>query len=97
VASTLKLVSRTNKYLEHQAPWKVAKEDVKRAGTILYVATEALRIAAVQLMPIMPSKTKDVLEVLNALGSNTQWGGLRSGLKLEAHDALFPRLELPKE
>lgn len=97
VASTLKLVSRTNKYLEHQAPWKVAKEDLKRSGTILYVATEALRIAAVQLIPIMPSKAKDVLEVLNAVGSNIEWGGLLSGSKLEAHDALFPRLELPKE
>jgi len=97
VASTLRLVSMANKYLEHQAPWKVAKEDLKRAGTILYVATEALRIATLHLVPIMPSKTKVVLDVLRAVGSDTKWGGLRSGSVLEAHDALFPRLELSKE
>jgi len=97
IASTIELVSTTNRYMEHQAPWKVAKEDLKRAGTILYTATEALRIAAVQLSPVMPSKTEDLLSVLDAVGSSCEWGGLKSGTKLKQHEALFPRLEIPKE
>lgn len=96
-AAILELVSMTNRYMEHQAPWKVAKEDLERAGTILYVATEALRIAAVLLQPVMPSKTKDVLELLSAPNSTSKWGELKSGKVLKEHEALFPRIEITKE
>ncbi len=97
IASVLALVSMTNKYIEHQSPWKVAKEDLQRTGTILYVATEALRISAVLLSPVMPAKTEVVLDVLGALNTDAAWGNLSSGTKLKDHEALFPRLELPKE
>lgn len=97
IASVLALVSRTNKYVEYQAPWKVAKEDLARSGTILYVATEALRISAVLLSPVMPSKTETVLDVLGALNTDADWGQLPTGTELKTHDALFPRLEMPKE
>jgi len=94
IEQTIVLVRKVNKYMESQAPWKVAKDDLKRAGVILYTATEALRIAAVFLSPVMPSRTNDVLEVLDAIGSNSSWGGLKQGSKLKTHEALFPRLEI---
>lgn len=97
IEETLQLVRRANKYLEYQAPWKVAKTDLPRAGTILYTATEALRISAVHLLPVMPFKSEAVLDVLGAAGTGPQWGGLKAGTKLKVHDALFPRLEAPKE
>ncbi|MDP8213003.1 MAG: methionine--tRNA ligase [Candidatus Zapsychrus exili] len=97
IEEVLQLVRRVNKYLEVQAPWKVAKEDLNRAGTILYVATEALRISAVNLAPVMPSKTKSVLDVLGAVGTGSRWGELKSGTKLKSHEALFSRLEVDKE
>lgn len=97
IEATLQLVRLVNKYLEHQAPWKVAKEDLGRAGTILYTATEALRISAVHLSPVMPSKTRAVLNILDAVDTSPQWGGLKSGTKLKEHEALFPRLEISKK
>ncbi|MFA5059649.1 MAG: methionine--tRNA ligase [Candidatus Omnitrophota bacterium] len=93
IEATLQLVRMVNKYVESQAPWKVAKTDLTRAGTILYTATEALRISAVLLTPVMPSKCKIVLEVLGAPDESTQWGALVPGTKLKLHEALFPRLE----
>ena len=78
-----------------QAPWAVAKKDLARAGTILYTATESVRVAAVFLSPVMPFKTKEVLDVLGAMDSKVQWGGLKSGTPLKSHQALFPRLEMP--
>jgi methionyl-tRNA synthetase len=90
----MKLVRDVNAYLEKQAPWKVAKTDLKRASTILYVATEALRITAVLLFPVMPTKTQTVLDILHALGSDTCWGQLKVGKKLNQHDPLFPRIEI---
>lgn len=96
IESTMVLVRAVNKYLEIQAPWKVAKTDLNRAGTILYTATEALRISAVSLLPVMPSKANAVLEILGAVGTDLKWGGLKKGTKLKTHDALFPRLEAEK-
>jgi len=87
----------TNLYLERQAPWKVAKQDLERAATILYVATEALRIAAVQLLPVIPSKAQEVLDILSAKETPSKWGSLVSGVALKTHEALFPRIEVEKE
>ena len=83
-----------NKYMEFQAPWKVAKEDLHAAGRILYTATEALRIAAVLLAPVMPAKTQAVLEILSAVGTKAKWGELKAGTTLKTHEALFPRIEV---
>ena len=96
IEETLQVVRRVNKYLEQQAPWKVAKQDLKRAGTILYTATETLRISAVLLSPVMPGKTDIVLDILGAAGTAPTWGGLKSGTKLKTHEALFPRIEVTK-
>ena len=97
IEETMKLVRRVNKYLEHQAPWKVAKTDLTRAGTILYTATEALRISVVHLAPVMPRKCDSVLEILGNKNMDTQWGGLKPGTKLQEHEALFPRLEVERK
>ncbi len=87
------LIRDTNVYMEHQAPWKEAKGNLERAGTILYTATEALRIAAILLLPVMPAKANTVLEILGGVGTKPQWGELKAGTKLQSHAALFPRLD----
>ncbi len=97
IEETIVLVRCVNKYMEMQAPWKVAKTDLERAGTILYVATEALRISAVLLSPVMPSKTAAVLDILGAPGSKAQWGQLQPSTQMQTHTALFPRLEIPEK
>ncbi len=97
IEETLVLVRMVNSYLEAQAPWKVAKTDLSRCGTILYTATESLRISALLLSPVMPKKTNQVLDILDSVGSLPAWGGLKPGTKLKTHEALFPRIESPKE
>jgi len=96
IEEVMKLVRSVNAYLEKQAPWKVAKTDLARAGTILYVATESLRICAVLLSAVMPDKTNTVLEILGAQGSLPLWGQLKAGVSLKTHEALFPRIEEEK-
>ena len=93
VEEIVQLIRQINKYVEHQAPWKVAKTDLASAGRILYTATEALRISALLLVPVMPGKTKTVLEILGSQGTELAWGGLKPGTKLLTHEALFPRIE----
>ena len=89
----MRFISSVNKYMEQNAPWKLVKEDKDTAGKILYTAGEALRISALLLSPIMPKKTKDILDILNAFDSKEKWGGLEPGAKLKDHNPLFPRIK----
>ncbi len=92
----MNLIRAVNKYMEVQAPWKLAKTDLPSAGRVLYVATEALRLSAVLLRAVMPEKAGRVLEILGAQQAGLAWGGLKSGTKLETHPPLFPRIEVEK-
>ncbi len=64
VTSVLAFVDVLNKYVEAQAPWKLAKTDMKAANRVLYTAAEGLRIATIMLAPVMPEKTAQVLYIL---------------------------------
>ncbi|MFT5169486.1 MAG: methionyl-tRNA synthetase [Candidatus Omnitrophota bacterium] len=97
IEEVLQVVRFVNKYMEVQAPWKMAKEDLTSAGRTLYAAAETLRICAVYLTPVMPTKCAAVLEVLGNTDVDPKWGGLKPGTELQKHEALFPRLELDKE
>ena len=94
IEETIQLVRLVNKYLEVQEPWKVAKTDLRRAATILYTATEALRVSSVYLAPVMPTRTQEILDILGDSQASPLWGGLKPGTKLKSHQAIFPRLEL---
>jgi methionyl-tRNA synthetase len=63
-----------NKYMEAQAPWKLAKTDMKAANRVLYTAAEGLRIATIMLAPVMPEKTANVLDILGASGIPNLFG-----------------------
>ena len=96
VTSVLDFVDVLNKYVEAQAPWKLAKTDMKAANRVLYTAAEGLRIATIMLAPVMPDKTANVLHILGAENSKPVWGQLKSGTVLKIHPPLFPRIEVEK-
>ncbi len=92
IEETLQFVRNINRYFEHMAPWKLVKEDLKSAGTVLYTGAEALRICAVLLSPIMPQRIQILLSALNTESVDRNWGGLKSGTRLGKHKPLFPRI-----
>jgi len=96
VTSVLAFVDVLNKYVEAQAPWKLAKTDMKAANRVLYTAAEGLRIATILLSPVMPDKTAQVLYILGAEKSQPIWGQLKPGTVLKIHPPLFPRIEVEK-
>lgn len=100
------LVSHTNKYIDTNAPWALAKDDSKRGrlATVIYSSLEALRILSLYLYPFLPEAT---LKLYGALGQDgdlaqadigraIKWGGLRPGTRLRDMKALFPRMEKEK-
>ena len=89
-----------NKYAEQRAPWKLAKSqedsDKKLLYTTLANMAEALRIAAVLLLPVMPTVGARILTLLGAetplvFEGNLKWSSVLAGKSLGAQEILFPR------
>jgi methionyl-tRNA synthetase len=65
------IMSILNKYIDSEAPWKLAKEGDARIKTVLYNIWNGLRIGALLLYPFMPEK------------SQVAWAALGIGREIE--------------
>jgi methionyl-tRNA synthetase len=95
-----------NRYLEEQAPWKLAKrgdaEGRRALATTLYTSCEALRALALLVAPFLPETSPRILERLGIPGAlaaarlpddAARWGMLAPGTQTVRGAALFPRIE----
>ncbi|NDV78126.1 methionine--tRNA ligase [Dysgonomonas sp. 511] len=86
-----------NKYLADTEPWKVAKTDMKRVETILYIALQITANLGIALEPFLPFAAKKIREFLNM--DNMSWNQLGSmyllpaGHQLNASELLFAKIE----
>src|SRR6266571_4810415 len=96
------LISAVDIYLVETQPWKISEDasQRERLGTILYAATEALRIVTVLAHPVIPSATEKIWKQLGQNSSlasedlaSLQWGQLKPGTQLGKAQTLFPRIE----
>lgn len=97
------LIKATNRYIEENAPWALAKEEVDapRLHAVLYNALESVRICALYTAAVMPATSQeiwkrmgldDILKV-DDLKAQTVWGQLPAGNIVVKGDALFPRIQ----
>jgi len=102
----MKLVRSTNRYIENQAPWALAKDNNKeRLNTVLYVGCETLRIISTLFYPVLPQsciKIRELLgfsdkELIPSLEEAKKWDILKPGTKVSIPPSLFPRLERKAE
>jgi methionyl-tRNA synthetase len=102
-ASAFRLVDATNEFIAGAEPWALARA-ADRADDLtqfLYDSTEALRVAAVLLLPVMPDACADILK---RVGEPTSAADLRFGpdaawkadlaRTVVRAPALWPRLDL---
>jgi methionyl-tRNA synthetase len=103
IEQVLKLVRSTNRYIENQAPWNLAKNDnQERLGTVLYVGCEVLRIISALFYPLLPNKSLRIRKLLGLSGEELNpslekakaWGVLKPGAKVGKPESLFPRIQL---
>jgi methionyl-tRNA synthetase len=91
------VVSEANRYFAGEAPWALAKTDLVRQGTVLYVTAEVLRQVAILSTPFIPSSAARLLDLLAVPSDERQFrdmGGSRritAGATLPAPSAVFPR------
>ena len=64
LAAAFEIISILNKYIDSEAPWKLAKEGDVRIKTVLYNIWNSLRIAAMLLYPFMPEKSNLIWKAL---------------------------------
>ncbi len=94
------LVTRANQYVDHTAPFKLAKDSsrAERLDEVLYTLAEVCRILAVLLWPFLPGTASKINEQLGLAGapdkfSGARWGGLAVGHSIGSPAPLFPRKE----
>jgi methionyl-tRNA synthetase len=64
LANVFEITSLLNKYIDTEAPWKLAKEQPSRIPTVLYNIWNGVRIASLLLYPFMPTKTGQVWKAI---------------------------------
>ena len=95
------LIDRANERIAQSEPWTLAKEGRQdELDAVLWNVTEALRVAAVLLSPVMPASAGEVLARIGApvqspkdLGPADAVFTLSGERRVEQRPALWPRLE----
>ncbi|WP_455498031.1 methionine--tRNA ligase [Coprobacter sp.] len=86
-----------NKYLADTEPWKLAKTDMSRVGTILNLALQISANLAIAFEPFLPFSAKKLRDMLNL--SHAEWDLLGridilpEGLQLNQPVLLFEKIE----
>ena len=75
-AAAYRLVDAANEYIAQHAPWTLAKDPANgaRLDEVLFDVAEAIRVAAVLLLPVMPTSCA---EILRRVGERVPAGELR--------------------
>jgi methionyl-tRNA synthetase len=75
-AAAFQLIDATNEFIAETAPWKLAKDAANdgRLSAVLFEVAEAIRVAAVLLLPVIPSSAA---EILRRVGEQTPVSDLR--------------------
>ncbi len=94
-------VRRTNQYLEQSKPWILAyqPEQEEQLNTVLFSASEAMRLLAICLAPFIPNASDRIMSPLglepvkpSAWVREATWGSVPL-TKVVAGPVLFPRIE----
>ena len=97
------VIGRGNKYMEVEAPWKLAKDEScsARLDTVLYTVLDTVRSVAIMIQPFMPCVAQtiwDQLGIDEPLAEQT-WedartvGKLKPGTQTADPKPIFPRID----
>jgi methionyl-tRNA synthetase len=61
----IQLCSEVNKYVNDSAPWSIKEDNLGKRDVIIYVVLDFIRKISILLQPIIPEKTKIILDSLD--------------------------------
>ena len=90
-------ISKSNKYIDEQAPWNLKNDNAARMNVVLYCLLESIRQIGIIIQPIMPSSANKILDIFGLDSSQRFFNKLGSkllvGTDLIKQDVMFPRIE----
>lgn len=109
----INLVSRSNKYIDEQAPWHLYKQgEQNQVEIVIYSILESIRLSSYLLSPITPTLSSNIYQKLGftidfnqpssfnqkaTFKTHQYWGILPPQQSLGEAKPVFLRLEFPKE
>ena len=95
VEEIMQFVRSINRYMEKSEPWQLAKNNIDKAGTVLFVATYSLANVLNLLHPIMPVRIEKILKMIG-LDMAKGLKQVKPGQLIGEFEIPFPRIELEK-
>ena len=100
-------IGMLNKYIDVTMPWALAKDEAQkeRLGSVMYHLAEGLRFVSVLIEAVMPETAVKIRTQLGIVdrGELCSWesigsyGKLGEGIRVSKGEAIFPRIDIPKE
>ncbi|MDB5407624.1 MAG: metG [Rhodospirillales bacterium] len=95
------VIADADRYVDEQAPWTLAKTDVPRMRTVLYVLAETIRHIAILIQPVVPGSAEKLLDQLAAPADQRDFAALATGklvpgTALPKPEGIFPRYVVEK-
>lgn len=103
LAETFKVISRANKYIDENEPWKLAKDESQKArlARVMYNLLETVRICGGLLTPFMPETAAEIMKRIGAddysWESMAFFGTLPRDARVQGGAPLFPRIDAEQE
>ncbi len=92
-------ISKSNKYIDEQAPWNLKNNNAERMNVVLYCLLESIRQIGILIQPIMPNSADKILDIFGLDASQRFFNKLGSkllvGTDLIKQDVMFPRIDSP--
>jgi methionyl-tRNA synthetase len=97
IRTVMALAGDGNRYLEEKSPWKVIKQDRRKAATSLYVALSVINTLKILMYPFLPFSSQKLHEYLGYSGRIEEQGwkveDLPPGQELVSPQPLFVKLD----
>ena len=96
-------IGLVNKYVDNEAPWKLAKQEgqEKRLGTVLWTLAESIRVISILICPFLPETARDIREKIglsaDVSAENADWGHTEPGTSVVKGENLFTRIKEEKD
>jgi len=101
LSSIWEIINASNKYINDQKPWELAKADKKEElGNVLASLSESLRITSILLAPFIPETSEKIQKQLGIevkkFDEAFKWNLIQKGTKTGKAEILFRKVELEK-
>ena len=96
-------IGLVNRYVDSEAPWKLAKQEgeEKRLGTVLWTLAESIRVISILICPFLPETARDIREKIglsaDVSAENPDWGHTEPGMSVVKGENLFTRIREEKD